>query len=243
MKSALLTLLISSCLLIACNGVEPVFYSFDYSRHNLTTEVGGKTVYFAIAVPESHYTESKKLPLIISLHYGGNSENLAAEYLDAFLLPALREYEAIYVAPLASSTKGFDNEESEAKILGLIDSLKLKYNIDEENIFVTGYSLGAIGAWYLASRNPDVFSAAIPVSGYIPSGISPENSNIPYYVIHSKADEIISFTEVSNALEQLKAKGTDIEFKELEGVSHYSVREFVSPLSNSIEWIRKNTKD
>lgn len=234
----LFILLISCILISACNSTEPIFYSYDYTRNNLVIEVDGKEINFAIAVPESHYTDGKTLPLVFALHYGNSSDYVAIEFMDNFALPALREYEAIYVAPAAPSQDGFDTEESEEMIFSILDSLKTKYSIDENRIAVTGYSMGAIGAWYLASRNPELFSAAIPVSGYLPAGINPENSGIPYYVIHSTGDEIIDFEEVENAVNDLKSKGTDIQFETLTDISHYNTRSFIEPLSKSVDWLK-----
>ena len=63
--------------------------------------------------------------------------------------------------------------------------------------------------------------------------------DIPIYVIHSRNDEVFPFEEVQQLVDELKNKGKQIEFKILNGVSHYNSASFITPLSQTVSWVKK----
>jgi len=75
----------------------------------------------------------------------------------------------IVVAPQLVGTKGdFPPEpekqialqrEDEQAILATVSEIKRKYNIAEEQVFMTGWSAGAYAILHTGLRNPDVFRA------------------------------------------------------------------------------------
>lgn len=49
-----------------------------------------------------------------------------------------------------------------SRLLAATDWAKRTYRIDPARTLLTGYSMGAMGTWYLAARHQDIFRAAIP---------------------------------------------------------------------------------
>lgn len=194
---------------------------------------------YTLSVPGA-VAKGGTVPLVVALHYGGPvSPYYGGGYLQLLVQPALEKLEAVMIAPDCPAGR-WENAAGEKAVLALIEHIKTKYKIDEKKIVLTGFSLGGIGTWYLASRHPELFCAAIPVSGMPPQGTVIENlKNVPLYVIHSDADEIFPVAKLRKLIEQVKAKGVEIELDVLNGISHYHTDRFVPALRKTVEWLKK----
>jgi predicted peptidase len=195
-----------------------------------------KPLRYTLSVPSS-YSNDKFYPLLVALHYGGEvTPYFGKGVLTVLVEPALSELRAIIVAPDCPAGQ-WDNPTSEAAVISLIADIEKRYRIDKRKILVTGYSLGAIGSWYLAARHPDVFSAAIPISGKPPENMT--FVRIPVYAIHSRADKIFPFNEVKKKVQPLIDRGGAVRLMAVNGLSHYDTKRFVPSLKAAIPWIRE----
>ena len=124
--------------------------------------------------------------------------------------------------------------------MALLKEVIETYNVDRHRVLVVGYSLGAEGAWYYASKHPDLFTAAIPIAGSPPADYATMNWSVPMLAIHSKADEVFPFSVVSEAIATLERKGVDcIQLYPLENISHYESNKFVEPLTQGVTWVKE----
>ncbi len=210
----------------------------------LDTETSDQLRY-TLTIPE-HYQPDRPVPLVLVLHYGWDkTQPLPSFYGKRILVdlfhPALSTLGAIMVSPDCPSID-WTNPESEAAILALLSYLKKYYNIDEGRILVTGYSLGGAGTWYLASRHPEVFSAAIPLAGSAHENIAGTITDVPFYIIHGRNDEVIPIELAEEAARQLRLKEARVEFVTIEGITHYETSGFIDPLKATLPWIRKMWK-
>ena len=100
------------------------------------------------------------MPLILALHYGGEvTPFYSKEYLNLLVKPALKNLGAIITAPDCPG-EGWANPDVEKALLEFLEIISKEYNIDPNRIIITGYSMGGLGTWYLASRHSEIFSAA-----------------------------------------------------------------------------------
>jgi len=193
---------------------------------------------YTIAIPNS-YTGSDATPLIVVLHWGGIVTPFYGKSILAYLAkPALRELDAIIVAPDCQHGD-WTNPQSESDINALLEHLRDNYNIAANKTVLTGYSKGGMGTWYLAARNQTRFAAAIPMAGYPQPDSADVGWEIPLYAIHGRQDEIVPFEQTAQVVDQLREKGVAIEFVLLDGVTHYETDRFVQPLRAAVPWIRK----
>lgn len=210
----------------------------DNKQINAQISVQGTTMYYSVTIPNS-YTPQVATPLVLALHYGGQvTSNYGRDFLNSFVSPALSDLYAIMVSPTVPVESGWTHPISEKCVLALLDTLKRQYSIAEDKILITGFSLGAIGTWHFIADYPDLFSAAIPVSGMPERPVAHLIKDTPIYIIHSQNDEIFSIEDVQQLVDKLKNKGKQIEFKILNGVSHYNSAAFITPLSQTVNWIR-----
>ncbi|MDE3001502.1 MAG: prolyl oligopeptidase family serine peptidase [Gemmatimonadota bacterium] len=193
---------------------------------------------YTLLIP-SGYNARQPTPLVLSLHYGGSVlPYYGRPLLEVLVGPALEDIGAIIVAPEAT-VQGWDNEESEQQVLELIRSIKANYMIDEARTLVTGFSMGGRGTWYMAARHPDLFRAAIPISGRPEENATEVDWQVPLLVIHSVADEVIPFGPVESTVRALKGADVRIDLIVVQNVGHYDIQLYVEPLRAAVPWIRR----
>lgn len=73
-------------------------------------------------------------------------------------------------------------------VLKSVDSLSKTENIDENRIYVMGFSMGGATVMNAISKRPDLFAAAINVSGISEFSNLKEIKNIPLWIVHGGLD-------------------------------------------------------
>ncbi|MCK4765473.1 MAG: prolyl oligopeptidase family serine peptidase [Candidatus Aminicenantes bacterium] len=200
----------------------------------------GRKMRYTLSIPGSY--SQQPVPLVLALHYGGQVTPYYGRGVLACLIePGLRELGAIIAAPdcPATGAQGWANPGSEAAVLELLEHIRKNYRIDSKKIIVTGFSMGGIGAWYLAARHPGLFSAAIPIAGDSDEETVNKIGDIPLYVIHSRADTILPITNTEKIVASLKSKGRAVEFVVLKNVDHYDTSGFTTALRGAVPWLKK----
>ncbi|MFO7889562.1 MAG: alpha/beta hydrolase-fold protein [bacterium] len=193
---------------------------------------------YTISLPES-FSGDKKIPLILALHYGGEVKPYyGKEYLNILVKPAMKELKAIIAAPDCPGDN-WANPEADTIIMEFLEMITTEYNIDKNKIIITGYSMGGIGTWYLASRHPEVFSAVIPVSAIPDLKDTQVVKDLPFFIIHSRNDKLFSIDSLKKFIQMYRSKGGSIQFLEVQGVSHYDTYHFIHPLKQAIPWIQE----
>ena len=195
-------------------------------------------VHYALSIP-ANYSTSKPVPLILALHFGvggGSAAGAGRSVLNILVRPALEELGAIIVAP--DSLRGdWSTAENERAVKELLDNVLGSYNIDKKEIVVTGFSMGGAGAWHIAEKYPDYFSAVIPVSGRPPASIA--EWRLPVLAIHSHNDQVVPFGPTEARITELQKAGKRAELIPLTGITHYETYRFVDGLRQAVPWLRQ----
>lgn len=178
-------------------------------------------------------------PLILALHYGGPvTPGIGGEYADLLVLPAMKGLGAVILAPDCPG-RGWTDPVSEEAVLALVAEVKKTHAIDDRRVAVTGFSMGAIGAYRLASRHPELFGAAIPVAG-IPD---PEDlagaGRAPLYIIHGEDDEIFPIGKARPAFQTLEKSGPAVRIEIAPGLTHYQTAAYVPALRKAAGWLKR----
>jgi predicted peptidase len=99
--------------------------------------------------------------------------------------------------------------------------------VDEDQVLVTGMSMGGGGAWLLASAFPERFAALAPVcaskwyAGNVDEQVS-HLTHLPVWAFHGEEDDIVPFAETVKLVEALKRQGGNVRFTRYPGVGHNS---------------------
>lgn len=245
MKSAFSFIFMTPLLLLLFHGgcmTKGKMTQFPEIFQKILTLDSGLKLRYAISLPKS-LSPDNPAPLVLALHYGGPVTPFYGKgFLTLLVEPALRDLEAIIIAPDCPG-RGWVDPNSERAVMVLIENILNDYKINPKKIIVTGYSLGGIGAWHYAARHPQLFSAAIPISAVPDLKAIPTVEGVPIYAIHSRNDEIFPIEKVRRFVKRQKSKGASVRLIEVRNISHYETSRFVQPLKEAIPWIKKIWKD
>jgi len=209
----------------------------DPGLHNTSIDVDGVgTVTYGILVPRD-YDPQEPRPLVLALHPGGSTgAYYGSQFLRGIVAPALQEWGAIIVAPDAPDRR-WANVISERGVLALLDNVMTRYNIDSDRILVTGFSMGGRGTWYLASRHPALFTAAVPMAARSDREDAGLVGEMPVFIIHARDDEVVPFEPAAQLAQDMEARGQTVSFLPLDGVGHF--RMGAAPLRQAGDWVRE----
>ncbi|MGG4167834.1 prolyl oligopeptidase family serine peptidase [Rossellomorea vietnamensis] len=197
---------------------------------------------YLLYVPDSFQQNgSQKWPLILFLHGAGERGDdieLVKKHGVSKVVEDQKEFPFIVVSPQCPADSYWVNE-LEA-LSAMLDEIIGKCSINPARIYLTGLSMGGIGAWHLAITNPKRFAALAPVCGAIsiPQGRLEElqitnNVNqlfeglkkikdLPVWAFHGDADDIVPIKEAQKVIRKLKVNGGNAKLTVYKGVSHDS---------------------
>lgn len=183
--------------------------------------------------------ESKKYPLVVVFHgsgaIGSNNTSQMGVLSKMWLLPENREKYPVYVLapqfPARSSNYHLDEKRnvlaSESDnylelVLNSLDSLILKENIDRNRIYVMGFSMGGSTTSNAISNRPDLFAAAINISGVSQFSKIESLRKMPIWMVHGSLDTENSSKSNLRFFEELKSNG-NIFFWEFKDKYHNNI--------------------
>jgi predicted peptidase len=154
----------------------------------------GQTLRYAVYVPHG-YPEQQKWPAIVFLHgsgeWGTDGRKPTEVGLGAAIMKAPQRWPFVVIFPQKPSEE-IEWEEREDIVYEVLKRVKSKYRIDPDRIALTGISQGGHGAWYLAARNPDVWSCVVPVCGYGRARtVAPRIWKLPVWAFHGLKDDLV----------------------------------------------------
>lgn len=198
--------------------------------HGQTVTVKTDLVY-QIQLPAKKTTRS---PVIIMLHgYGSNETDLfdLAKSLDErFLTISLR-------APFAAKDQGYcwysldyladkqfkhdysQLKESKAKIFSFISNVCKAYSADSTQVFLLGFSQGAIVSFDIAFSKPNKIKGVLALSGLLLEETkkiktdAQKLAGIKFFIAHGNSDNVIDKNKAEEAVTFLKSKKNNVTFK------------------------------
>ncbi len=217
--------------------IEPVLAAKVNGLRETRSVNGGS---YLILLPNG-YSHRRSWPLHIALHGKGESQN-AARICDDYWQGAPAAAGFVLVCP---NLPGGDwkSPSGEALVMATRRDVLGRYNIRANQVSLGGFSAGAIGAWYIGAKYPDVFSAVMPRSGMGPStdlDLLKNFTTLPVWATHGTADSNIPIARPGAtrsmilALRKARAFPKTSVYKELKGVAH----DFASHLNKSaLRWL------
>ncbi|HWK03518.1 MAG TPA: alpha/beta hydrolase-fold protein [Puia sp.] len=179
-----------------------------------------------------------RYPLVLVLHGSGavGTDNMAqlGILVKLWAQPGIRErYPAYVVAPQFPRRSSNYSPAPDKKVLvstpdaclttalQLIDSLKKVLPVDERKIYVIGFSMGASGAINSLALRPDLFAAAVSISGIPELDRTEVLAHIPLWLVHGNADTENPIPSDSLLFKELQAvKGRKVRFWEVDHLEH-----------------------
>lgn len=114
-------------------------------------------------------------------------------------------------------------EQVEQDLLRLISHVQKNYRTDTHRLYLTGLSYGGFGTWFMASKHPDLFAAAVPVVGWgHPDLMAPiAKANLPVWAFAGGRDTAVPKKFFYAGINKLEALGdSEVRFTVHEDLGH-----------------------
>ncbi|MCK4576618.1 hypothetical protein KAU34_09445 [candidate division WOR-3 bacterium] len=186
---------------------------------------------FCFYVPEA-YNPSEKTPLLIYLHGGVGRKELIEkpeDYVKESPFLSLAETECyILLFPLGQGSATWWDSVGAANINSQIRTIKRKYNIDDNRVYMTGFSDGGSGSFFFAMCHPTDFAAFLPLNGH--PGVGSINGgvhtyfinlfNSPLSVINTDMDQLYPDKKMRPMMDLAIKAGANLLYRIYTGIEH-----------------------
>jgi dienelactone hydrolase len=182
------------------------------------TSVGGVAIDNIIEVP-AEYDPTKKWPLRVQLHGGVGRDRRDDPQPQSARIPGEPQ---IYIEPQAYWEAAWWHTSQVDNILGLLDFVRRRYNVDEMQTYITGISDGGTGTFFFALREPNPWAACLSLNGQplvlanrdarIEGNLYLGNlANCPLYIVNGDHDPLYPAETVTPLVDaMIKAGATPI---------------------------------
>jgi predicted peptidase len=201
---------------------------------------------YRILLP-SHYDSTKHYPFLLFLHGIGESGTDNEKQLrwgaPLFLEDSIRKkYPAIVVFPQCPTTNLWEDDIMPMKLTGLLNSLLSTYTVDSNRIYIGGLSMGAYGTYKLVPQMPELFAAAIAISGDGDPGNAPHMRKTAWRIFAGKKDEIVPSSKSEKMAKALQQAGAEVLVKIYPNADHRGswVNAFAEP--DFCSWLFSKSK-
>jgi len=195
-------------------------------RVELTYKWRGEPYDYPAIIPTAYFKGQKPengFPLILELGGGDGGYKHRVEDIGIGVGSDAPTRGYFVAVPIATDRRGF-NREVERAVIPVMRDMCERFPIDEENVFLVGYSNGANGTYRLLYLFPERFAAAAAASGAPKARWANRIMKTPILITQHAGDPVINakFNRafVSN-LRQIGAKdGVDFAYREEPGDGH-----------------------
>lgn len=199
----------------------------EVSAEELYAKGSNDVLVYRLFTPE---TEEEKVPLILYLHGAGaigddNITHITTKDAASFVTEEMQETHPCYVlAPQLperytaagesptdeQSAKGWTDEEVQEALMETIEEIAgTNGNVDMDRIYITGHSMGALGVWGMIAAYPDVFAAAVPISGLWDGSVD-DLVDLPIWIFHGEKDEVVPVDRETILRDRLEELGGNV---------------------------------
>ncbi len=143
------------------------------------SNIDGSQQPMLMKLPEN-YTPGKKWPLLVTLHGLGDGPILA---------PNIKSI--VQIGPYGRGSLWYTGL-GEKDIFECIEFIQKIVSIDEDRIYLSGFSMGGAGTFRLGLKYPHFWAACVPVCGRCDSLYAVENANhVPFWINTGQYDRVL----------------------------------------------------
>jgi len=221
---------------------EPAFFPLgSVGRYAHRSKIDGTLQPYSIYVPRD-YDKEVPIALFVVLHGSGVDEVSYAVNVARLISQArvqLKIPKMMMIAPQARGLSDWYLGDSGKDVIECIEHVQKLYHVDKRNIIIHGFSMGGYGAWRLSLLYPDLFKAAVILSGAIvpPPFSKGENildlldkadrEKLNYFIVHGAKDNAVPVEAARRAVQKLEELGIPHEYIEIRNAYHTGYNRWV----------------
>jgi predicted esterase len=211
----------------------------------------GKARPYHVYIPKG-YDPARKHAAIVQLHGGVSRADLLPEAALKQMRADVKDadqYGWIQIIPLGQRGATWFDRVGMANVLAQLATVKRRYNVDEDRVFLGGFSDGGSGSLIMGLYHPTPWAGLIALSGSITVGVVapdeafPANlSNRPIQAANGGIDPLYPSALQKMFIDQLKEQGARIAWTDYPASGHdgsYMAKE--DPKSN--QFVLKTARD
>jgi predicted peptidase len=170
--------------------------------HGDLFDVSGNGKYsYDIQTPRNYGNSgTRKWAVLVLLHgAGGLTTNPIAtysSYADSF--------------PFILVTPHTTTEWEADRLSNVLNEVEDKYRVDEHRIYVTGFSMGAHGAFTWMAAEPSRIAAAVAIAGGTSAGDACKSKAVPVWLIHNRNDPVVPTSESERTFNELSLCSAEV---------------------------------
>jgi predicted peptidase len=210
------------------------------AQQALATTVQMRIRYLAY-FPKSYSAKGEPVPLLIFLHGSGEAGDDLGQ-VKAWGPPAMIDkgidFPFLVLSPQAPQHQGWNVN----LLVGMLDDVMARYNVDRKRVYLTGLSMGGYGTWELATLAPEYFAAIAPIAGGGDADEADRLKAIPTWVFHGKKDDAVPESESAKMVEALKAAGGDVKYTVLPEGGHVDAWVYAYESAGLFDWFLQHRK-
>jgi predicted esterase len=186
-----------------------------------TSSMAGVAYDNVVSIP-AEYDPARRWPMRVQLHGGvARQDPEEGRRRRGNRIPGEPQ---IVVQPFGWAESAWWHASQVDNILGLVDRVKRQYNVDESQIYLTGTSDGGTGAYYLAMREPTLWSSVLPLIGHLGVLANPATGadgelfvsnlvNRPFFVVNGVRDPLYPAARMVPYVEAMQTAGVTVIFR------------------------------
>lgn len=186
---------------------------------------------YLIFIP-SNYNPETKTPLIIYLHGAVSRKNFVEDPLEMArsnpFIPYSEKMGWFMLFPMGKINYTWWDKAGITNLQEQLIATKRKFNIDDDRVYVTGFSDGGSGSFYLGLNTPNHFASFYPLNGFISVGSLVTNTpiylqnlrNRPFYAINTELDQLYPAALMKPLMQIAVAARANLLYKEYTEIGH-----------------------
>jgi len=183
---------------------------------------------WVVIVPEG-YDSSRPTPLLVILHGGVGRADIIEDPLEYVtehgFLPVATELGAIAVFPFGQAGATWWDDVGMTNIREIVRTVKRGHNVDDDRVWMIGFSDGASAGFCHAMLDPSDYAAIVALNGHIGVGsldgglatYAPNMANIPVYAVTTFDDGLYPSERMRPTLDMALGAGGDVLYREIPG--------------------------
>jgi predicted esterase len=191
----------------------------------------GRVRPYAVYVP-SGYDPARAVPAIVYLHGSVTRDEIRSnprEYARRNPLRPLAEKQGwLLVTPFGQKGATWWDEIGMRGVRDILREVKRMYNVDDDRVYMGGFSDGASGAYTFAMTDPVDYAGFFCFNGHMGIGgidgeqslYAPNLANKPIRAVSTDLDPLYPASEARQTIEMAASAGAEIDFHQYEGIGH-----------------------